>query len=246
MARDVAGFRAFEALAIDAAAVLVEREKLVAIGGRPVVAAIDHRADVRVTAAVGIGLAAARVGPFFAGVEVPVVGVHVDQLVGVGAGGTGRAADETRAGERVPEVAVDGVDEERFAVGVPVVAPGIGRAVGDGLESFALRMKAPEAAAQGNALLGGCAGHANLAGTRAAAASIEPAVRPPFQAVGEVVIHRVHGIETVENDLFRTVWRVVAVGIGDEDKVWRAHRPHAAVADGDAGEHLDVVGENLA
>ena len=56
------------------------------------------------------------------------------------------------AGDDVPEVAVDGVDEEELAVFVPVVAPGVGGAVAEGFDDVRLRMVAPDAAAQRDAL----------------------------------------------------------------------------------------------
>ena len=55
------------------------------------------------------------------------------------------------AGDHVPEVAVDRVDEERLAERVPVVPPGIGRAVAEHLEPLATGVIAPEAAAERNA-----------------------------------------------------------------------------------------------
>src|SRR5438552_17705649 len=98
-------------------------------------------------------------------------------------------ADEVRAREVVPEVAVDGVDEKKFAILVPVVAPRICGATAQCFHGFTLRMVAPDCAAQRNALLRRRARHTGFARARGAAASVEPAVRTESQAVGEGVVH---------------------------------------------------------
>src|SRR5437867_12790213 len=98
-------------------------------------------------------------------------------------------ADEVRAGEVVPEMAVHGVDEKQFAVLVPIVAPGISGARTERLHYLPLRVITPDRAAQWNALLGGRARHTHLARTRRATAAIKPAVRAESQAVGEGVVH---------------------------------------------------------
>ncbi len=110
---------------------------------------------------------------------MPVVGVLVDLGVGPRVGIDRVRADEVRAGDHVPEVAVDRVDEEQLAERVPVVAPGVGRAVGEDLEALAARVIAPEAAADGHAERFGRAGRADLARRRRPAAAIEPAVGAP-------------------------------------------------------------------
>ena len=97
-------------------------------------------------AVVGTDLAA--VGEWLGVVPVPVVGVLVDQRVRPGVRLDRVGADEVRARDQVPEVAVDRVDEERLAECIPVVSPGVGRAVGENLEPLAKRMISPEAAAE--------------------------------------------------------------------------------------------------
>ena len=67
-----------------------------------------------------------------------------------------------RAGNDVPEMADDGVDEKQLAVFIPVVTPGIRGAVADDLKLFALGMIAPDAAVDGCALGFRRAGHTNL------------------------------------------------------------------------------------
>ena len=77
-----------------------------------------------------------------------------------------------------------------------------------------------------------------------AVAAVEPAVRPPLQAVGDVVPHGV-GVPAVENHLGLAVGHVVAVAIGQEQEPGRAKRPDAAEADLDAGQPRALVPEHL-
>ena len=50
--------------------------------------------------------------------------------------------------------------------------------------------------------------------------------------------------EAVEHDLGRSVGDVVAVAVGNEQELGRAHQPDAAEAELDAREHLHVLGED--
>src|SRR6185437_3930000 len=131
-------------------AVLVEREQASAIRLGPLVAEIDRHADVRVAAAAPIVLAAgfARIDPILAGVPVPMVGVHFDRFIDQRVGVDRVRATEVGARYQVPQMAVDCVDEEGFAAAVPIVSPGVRRAVAQGLELLAPRMISPDAAAQ--------------------------------------------------------------------------------------------------
>ena len=52
--------------------------------------------------------------------------------------------------------------------------------------------------------------------------------------------------EAIENDLRFGVGDVVVVRVGDEEELGRAHGPDAAASGLDGGEHLEVVGEDLA
>ena len=177
---------------------------------------------------------------------MPVVGVLVDQGVGPRVGLDRVRADEVGAGDQVPEVAVDRIDEERLAQRGPVVAPGIGRPVGQHLEPLADRVIAPEPAAHGHAERCGRARDADLAGRGGPATAVEPAIGPPSQAVGERVVVLDGDPEPVEHDLGGTVGHVVAVAVGDEQQPGRAEQPDAAEAELDAAEALDVVGEDRA
>ena len=56
---------------------------------------------------------------------MPVIGVHIHEFVSAGIGINCMRYQVVRARDDMPEVAVDGVDAERFAVFVPIVAPRI-------------------------------------------------------------------------------------------------------------------------
>ena len=244
---DVAGAVAFEEVRVHAAAVQVHGENGAAIFIGPVVALIDHQPAVGVAAAGergGVGDAlGADVAPFFPGVPVEMVGVLFEKTVGVRVERLAEHAAVVRAGDDVPEVADDGVDEEGFAVLVPVHAPGIGGAVGDRLEDFADGMIAPDAAVHFRAFGFGRAGFADGGGAGDAVAGVEPAVGAPLEAVGDVVADAV-GLEAVEEDDGFAVGHVVAVAVGEEEEIRRAEREDAAEAEFDAGEKLRAVPED--
>jgi hypothetical protein len=237
---------ALEPLDVHPPAVEVEGEQLAAIFRRPLVGQVDHQPAVGVAAAapavVGPDLAAVGQGPGV--VPVVVIGVLVDQGVGPRVRLDGVRAGEVGARDQVPEVAVDRIDEERLAQRVPVVAPGVGGPVGQHLEPLPGRVIAPEPAPHGHAPVRGRAGDADLSGGRRPAPSVEPAIGPPSQAVGEgVMVLRGHA-EAVEHDLGGPVGTVVAVAVGDEKEPRWAEQPDAAETELDAGEPLDLVGED--
>ena len=148
MFADVAGAAAFEDFLICAATEVVKRVELAAIRVGPVVAQIDHRSGMGMAAAIGVRFAVARLAPPLADVEVPVVGVHIDELIDVLVGIDGVRHDVVRSGEDVPQVASDRVAAEEFAVFVPVVSPGIHGAGGQNLGNLAARVISPDAAAK--------------------------------------------------------------------------------------------------
>ena len=144
-----------DAFDVHATAVQVKRHELVTILRRPVVALVDHHADVRVTAAEAVRAAATAVGiiPLLAGVPVIMVGLLVDEFVDIGIRIFAVHALEVRAMDALPAVADDGVDEKEFVVLGPIGAPGVGRAVAVGFEDLGHRMIAPETAGGGLTLL---------------------------------------------------------------------------------------------
>ena len=103
-------------------------------------------------------------------------------------------------------------------------------------------MIAPDAAGGGGAL--GLRHARNIRPTRAADtdAAVEPAVGAPLETIGEGVAAGGLGTKTIEEDLRRTAG-FVAFG-GDKKEMRRAHRVDAAEAALDAGEHLEILGED--
>ena len=124
----------------------------------------------------------------------------------------------------------------------PVGAPRVGRAVAIRLEDLRHRVIAPQSAGGGLTLLLGHARDVDPRGARDAHAPVEPAIGTPLESVGEGMTAGGGGAEAVEDDL-RGTGGLVAVH-RDEDQVRRAHRPDAAEAALDAGEHLDLVRED--
>jgi hypothetical protein len=109
---DVTGALALENLGVGAAAVEVERVKLIAKCGGPVVAEVDHHAHMGVPTAVGVGGPVAGFFPMLVRVEVPMVSVQIDEPVSIRIRVERMGAHVVLAGCVVPEVAVDGVDEK--------------------------------------------------------------------------------------------------------------------------------------
>ena len=243
----VAAAVALEVLHVDAAAVEIDRKKLVAVFLRPGAALVDETALVRVPAAERVGGFAQSSGlvPFAAGVPVVVVGVLPDELVGVRREFLAVHALVMRAGDQVPEVPDDGVREKRLAVPVPIQAPRVGGTGGDDLENLPRGMKAPDRAIHGDALVRRRAGFADPRRGLDAVASIEPTVRAPAEAVHEVVPHGA-GVETVEQYHGLPVRDVVAVFVREKKELRRGQHPHAAEADLDAGEPLHLIRKDRA
>ena len=76
-------------------------------------------------------------------------------------------------------------------------------------------------------------------------AAIEPAIRPPAQAVDDVVADGLH-VESVEQHLRLAIRHVVTVFIGDEAQGAVVKHPDAAVADLHAREVAAALPEHLA
>ena len=64
----------------------VERKQIAAVLVGPVITKVDHHSCVGVATAKRIRRAVTRLGPAVAGVEVPVIGVHIERLKRVGIG----------------------------------------------------------------------------------------------------------------------------------------------------------------
>jgi hypothetical protein len=250
--------RVVEPVDVDAPAVEVEgQEPAAELPGPAGFVRHDHAAGVRVATAVGIGLAVTRLGPVTGVVEMLVVGMLTERfghermrLHRVGAGIVGPGKDP-------PQMAVDGVDEKPLAAVIPVVAPGIGRAVADRLENALLRMVAPHAATERHALARRAARGTDLPRRARAAAAVEPAVRSPGEPVGERVVAGWRDGESVEDGVRRggplPGLRAVrlfgparrgAVRVADEQQPWRAEEPQATPTDRNARQSREAIDEH--
>ena len=241
---NVAAAIALQTLHVGASAVHVEGEELVAVFDGPLIGLVDHHADVRVAATEVVGLAIAGFAPRASAVVVVVIGDGVELLVDQRIRRVG--IDKVGAVNEVPQVAGDGVDEKHLAVRIPVVAPRVCGAVSEDFDDFCFGMEAPDSAFHRHALVIGCARNTELTGAGMTAAAVEPAIGAKAETVGEVVVVRLGHGEAVEHDFGFAIGDVIAIAIWNEEHLRRAHEPHAATTDFDAGEHLHVVCENFA
>ena len=240
--RDVAGAAAREFVVEQAVAVEVAHHDPVAVGGGPVVSEVDHRPRVRVTAPEFI-LAAAGLAPMLR-IPMQMIGGLIEKLIDVRIKILAEHPLVMRARHDVPEMSDDVIREERLAVVIPIEAPRIRRAGGHDFKNLFHRMIAPDGATELHALVLRCAGPANERVCGDAVASVEPAVRPPREAVHHVVA----GLErpAVEDDFRCAVRHAIAVAVGIEQKIRRARDPHAAEAHGHAADALTVLQKNFA
>ena len=211
----------------------------------PVVAQVDHEPRVGVPTAEIVGGTVPRLLPSAAGIEMPVIGVHVDEFVDMRVGVERAVPRMMGPGNDLPEMTVDRVDEEAVAEGVPVMAPGVRRAVTESLKTARTRRVSPDAPLEPHAILGGGPRRTDAAGAGATAAAVEPAFGAETQAVGEVVVVFGRNLEPVEDHLCRAVGNIVAVTIGHKQQSWWAEQPDAAEPDLHARQLLEVVEKNL-
>src|SRR4249920_593438 len=117
-----------------------------------------------------------------------MVRVLIDQRVSAWVGIDCMRPDVMGTRELVPQMAVDCVNEEQFTILIPIMAPRVGRATAQHLHHFPLRMISPDRAAQRNPIFRTRPWNTDLPWTGRAAAPVQPAVRPEFQAVGKGMI----------------------------------------------------------
>ena len=243
--RHVAAAAAFEVFHVHAAAPEIDGEKFAPKLLRPHAALVDEAALVRVAAAESVRAVfrLARFGPLAGGGPVEVVGMLLDEAVGVRREILAVHALVMRAGDEVPQVPDDRVDEKALAELIPVHAPRIRGPARHDLENLAHGMIAPDRAVHRRALRVGRAGCADVRGGLDAVASVEPAVRAPAETVHDVVPHGAE-VEAVEHHHGLSIRDIVAVFIREKKELRRAQRPHAAEADLDAREPLHLIGED--
>ena len=230
----------FDGFDVHTPAMHVQGHEFIAIRRRPVIALINHHADVRVAAAKIIGAAAAavRVVPFLAGIPMVVVRLLVDEFIDEGIRVLAMHALEVRAVDTLPTVPDHRVDEQELVILGPVGAPRVGRAVAVRLEDFLHRVITPQAARCGLTLILRHAGDIDPRSARDADASIQPTIRTPLQSVRKGMATRGGRAKSIEDD-FRWARGLIA-SHRNEEQVRRTQRPHAAQTALDTGEHLHV------
>ena len=143
---NVAAAFAIEPVDVDPSAVRVAHEDLAVVLLREIVALIDHRADVRVSAAEIVGDSVAAFIPFGLCVPMVMVGRHIHQLVAVRIEVLAVHPLIASSGDDVPQVSLHVVRHEPLAVFIVIQSPRIRRAVADDFDQMLCRMISPDAA----------------------------------------------------------------------------------------------------
>ncbi len=146
-----------------------------------------------------------------------------------------------RAGDAMPKMPANGVDEKQFAILIPIMPPRV-----RGCRSTAPRRpsaaddSATSCRAWAPAAPPACpAGPHRRDTTRRSGRRASH--RPPAQAIGKVVIVLARHGEAIEHHLRRAAGESAGVLVRDEEQLRRAHRPYAALAARDAREHLQGI-----
>src|SRR6185436_4041347 len=94
----------------------------------------------------------------------------------------------------------------------------------------------PHAATNRHAQVGGRAGHTEFTRSRSAATPVKPAVRPPPQSVGEIVIIGGRDVESIQHHFRRAIGNSITILVWKKKQLRWTHRPHAAATDFNTGE----------
>ena len=226
--RGVAGPERREAVVVEPPAMEVEREHSAPVLLRPIRAAVDHQADVGMAPPGGVGLvgdAEADVAPLLAGVPMDVVGHLRNEVVNMRLQIGAIHPLGVRPMDGMPEVADDGVDDERFAMLVKVGAPGVRHPGDHPLDDLAAGMVAPHAGVDLHPLRIPRPRDADPRRCLDSVPGPQPAIRAPLQAVARGVADALL-VDTVEDDLGGAVGDEVVVAIGDEEKMGEVDHPH--------------------
>jgi len=121
-----------------------------------------------------------------------------------------------RAGEDVPKVTADGAAAEQLAMFVPIMAPWIHGAGCKNFRDLPAGMISPDPAAERESLSIRGAWFSDRTWRRGAAATVQPTVGSPMQAVGKIVIIDGRYVEAIEHDFRGAVGNAVVVAIGKE------------------------------
>src|SRR4051794_30778738 len=104
-------------------------------------------------------------------------------------------------------------------------------------------MVSPHPPADRNALVGRRPRGSDISRSRATRATVEPAIRPEAQPIGEIMITGGRDGEPIEHHLGCSIRAILLLAIWDEDELRGTKRPDATVADFNARQHLHFIGE---
>ena len=159
---------------------------------------IDGHADMGVSSPETIGRTRPRSVPRQVDVVMKMIGMlfHALEYEGI-LGGPASRLPIVSSRDDVPEMSDDRIDEKELPVLVPVVPPRVDRTVSQDLDHLAFRVVAPDPSVDGSPMLGGCSRDARLARAGMPTAPIEPTIRSPAQAVGEIMVVSPPDVEAV-------------------------------------------------
>ena len=232
----------------------VMREKLVTKRCRPIVAKINHCADVRVAAVhrtrAGFARATGAVAVLSRGEHEVLQSLartppttsatHKRRVVAVHLIPVMPALHDKRSRTAPPVAAA--VGDEHVTVVIEIDPPLVATAPRKHLELVPHRMIAPDAGVQANPLAGRRAGLADERLVEHAMIAVKPAVRPPCQAVRRLV--RVLITPAVEQRYRIAVRHVIAVAVRNEQQMRRGAKPHATETHLDAADEVQFFGKH--
>ena len=240
----VAAALAREAVVVDAPPVDVIHKNIAAIFGRPIVAQINHRAAVRVAAAGHILLR--RADPCTNGFRVrkmQMIGNGGNAFIGILAGRPVALGIVKRALDDVKEMRVHAVAHEGVAEIVPVDAPRVGGANGEGLPHMPHRMIPPHAALEAPPFGLRRAGLAEQRPVRNPVRAVQPTIRPPRKPIGDGVRIGMRAKAVEQHHRF-TIRHAVVILVRDKIKIRNRHHPHPAEPHLNAAHVLELIIKN--
>jgi len=240
---DVTGAARGEEIHIEARAVDVVHDELVAVFGGPVIGEIDHGPGVGVAPPCSAGGGSIGIVPLVAD-PVTMFGDGGDIGVGVGVEVLAPLTMVARSLNDVEEVGDDAACEEGLSVVVEIDAPGIAGAVSKDFELMSLGVIAPDACVEGDALIVGGTGFPDAGVSEDAVATVEPAIGSPDEGVQCFV--GVFESPAIEEDFGSGVGYVVAVAIGNEEEFGGLSDPDAAETDFESTDEIEFILEDFA
>src|SRR4051812_38172378 len=119
------------------------------------------------------------------------------------------------------------IDEERLPDIVPIKSPGVGGPLANDFKRSTGRMIAPNPTVELLPFGSGCSGCANMRSALDAMPSIKPAVRPPAQAVDDIMMHLII-LPAIQENFRLTIRHEVPIAIRYEQKPRRAKHVNTA------------------